>query len=196
MALALAFGEADARPMEHGGWGGSGLDAEWRIGGEEIDPVGFGADRVGGADFGGSAEKIFGARHFGSPVLHRVESIEGFGGADEHGGADSGGLGGDVEHPVHAVGEVDVGVARFAEHDLVSGRGAAVGVAAGIVEPAIGFRLHDSGAELSLDQISAEQGGGTEPHVLAESGKEGCGGHAPFCRAREKTGCGLGKRLL
>lgn len=117
--------------------------------------------------------------------LHLSDTFEGFGGADEDGGADAVVLGSDVEHPMHSVGEIDVGEAGRAEHDLVARGGAAEGVAAGVVESTIGLDLDDSGSFFSHDQVGSEQGDGATADVGSELMEDHFEGHLQILVRRE-----------
>lgn len=70
----------------------------------------------------------------------------------------------DVEHVVHAVDEIDIGVAGGAEHDFRAIGAAFGGVAGEVVRTDVGFSFHDAGAKLvavdAVDEDFAEKIGG------------------------------------
>lgn len=77
-------------------------------------------------------------------------------GADEDAAGGAVGLGGDVEAIVHAVDEIDVGVAGGTINDFGAGGDAAGGVGGFVVETEIGLDLGDGGGEIAMDQHLAE----------------------------------------
>ena len=97
---------------------------------------------------------------------HGLDAIDGGDGADE----DSAGLArevrGGVEAVVHAVDEVDVGAAGWAEEGKVVGGEAAVGVRGGVGEAEVGFDLDDAAGEPFaveiVDEKLAEEGSGDD----------------------------------
>ena len=148
----LRFGECIARGVDEsqGGeapgagivdadsWGGFDAGSVPRIIDDEelaagqIKAVVSAGDLKGAGEFTGSGE-------VGGPA------VEGFGGADEHRLRVAGYGGDDVEHFVHAVDEVDVGVPAPTEHDF-GARGAAFGGVAGEIMGAdVGFGFDDAG---------------------------------------------------
>jgi hypothetical protein len=129
-------------------------------------------DLEGGAEFSGAVEEVLVSFGFGSSYLHRFNTFEGDGGADEDCSGGAGVEASDAEHPVVAVGEIGVGEAGSVEHDSGSGGHASIGVAAG-VSGAVGFGFDDSGPESGHDDVLAEEvlGG------LEEFGVGGVVGH-------------------
>ena len=136
------------------------MEGVGRGGGEEE-----GGEVVGGGDGEGLAE-LPRAGEKGARVerggllaagVHRVHAGKRFGGADEYGGCDAVGVCDDVEHEVVAVGEVDVRQTGHAEDRPVAGCAGAVGVAGGVVGCAVGFGFDDACAEVSADQVCAQE---------------------------------------
>src|SRR4029453_7583280 len=75
--------------------------------------------------------------------------------ADQHGAGLTVALGDDVDAVVHAVGEVDVGVAGVAEHDGVARRAPALAaVRGGVVR--VGLDLDDAAAQDLAVALAAE----------------------------------------
>lgn len=103
----------------------------------------FFAELVGGADFAGAVEEFSVVFGFGSVLVEGFEIIVRDGGTDEDGSGGFGWMGGDIDHPVIAVGEVGVDVSGGAEHDLGAGGGAAVGVRAWVAGAGIGFDFNN-----------------------------------------------------
>lgn len=189
MSLSLTFCEADARAKEDVGRRWFRFNPKVAIWIEEIQSVLGGFHTKGGADLCRTAEQVGITFGEGSVGAHFLEGFEGLSGADEDGGADSGRLGGDVEHPMHAVREVDVGMSGRAEHDLVARGGASVGMASGIVDSSIGLGFDDLCPLVARHERGAEQGDGSESHILGEGIEEFPAGHVSFwgkCTLNEK----------
>ena len=105
---------------------------------------------------------------------HGLDAVDGGDGADEDSTSFAGEMGGCVEAVVHAVDEVDVGAAGWAEEGEVIGGEAAVGVGGGIGEAEVGLDLDDAAGEALAVQIAdeklAEEGPGDD---LGRAGVEG-----------------------
>ena len=89
-------------------------------------------------------------------------------------------MGGGVEAVVHAVDEVDVGAAGWAEEGKVIGGEAAVGVRGGVGEAEVGFDFDDAAAEAFAAEVADEK--------LAEEGSRDYFGE----RERRFSGVALG----
>ena len=100
-------------------------------------------DFEGGGELAGAGQEVGFLCGLGSVLEHSLLAGEGFGGADEDRGGVAFWVGDEVEHPVVAVGEVDVGVTGRAEHGVVFGGLAAIGVASGIVGSGVSFDFDD-----------------------------------------------------
>jgi len=126
-------------------------ELQWRAWAEQVHAVVIRAgDGEGLAKFAWAAGE-FGARGAGCELAvqgHFRLAEHGFEGADEDGAGQAFRLAGDVDAVVHAVDEVDIGVAGLAEHDGVAGRDAAeavgCGVGDGAVRAVVGFDLDDA----------------------------------------------------
>lgn len=70
------------------------------------------------------------------------------------------GLGGDVEAIVHAVDQIDIGVAGRAVDDFGAGSDAAGGVGGFVGKPEIGFDFDDRGGQVAVDEHFAQQSAG------------------------------------
>ncbi len=87
-----------------------------------------------------------------------LPAVERFRGTDQDRLAAAGLSGNDVEHLVHSVDEIHIGMARRAEHDF-SPPGSAFGrVGRKIVRSDIGFCFHDAGAVFSAPNAADENG--------------------------------------
>lgn len=97
---------------------------------------------------------------------HGLDAIDGGDGADEDSAGFAGEMGGCVEAVVHAVDEVDVGAAGWAEEGEVVGGEAAVGVGGGVGEAEVGLDLDDASGEALAVEIAdekfAEEGSGDD----------------------------------
>lgn len=105
---------------------------------------------------------------------HGLDAIDGCDGADENSSGFAGEMGGCIEAVVHAVDEVDVGAAGWAEEWGVVGGEAAVGVGGGVGEAEVGLDLGDAAGEALAVKIAdkelAEEGSGDD---LGGAGVEG-----------------------
>ena len=105
---------------------------------------------------------------------HGLDAVDGGDGADEDSAGLAGEMGGCVEAVVHAVDEVDVGVAGWAEEGEVVGGEAAVGVGCGVGEAEVGLDLGDAAGEAlaveGADEEFAEESSGDD---LGGAGVEG-----------------------
>jgi len=90
-------------------------------------------------------------------VGHGLDAVDGGDGADEDSAGFAGEMGGCVEAVVHAVDEVDVGAAGWAEEGEVIGGEAAVGVRGGVGEAEVGFDLGDAAGEALAVEIADEE---------------------------------------
>src|SRR5262249_47284979 len=99
-------------------------------------------------------------------------------GADQHRAGAAVRLAYEVETPVDAVGAIDVGVARWAEHHLVAGGLPDEGMRRriGVV---VGLGLHDDAADALEQQRRADEIGGDDVHAAGEeaSAKQAGLGH-------------------
>jgi len=97
-------------------------------------------------------------------VGHGLNAVYGGDGADEDSAGFAGEMGGCVDAVVHAVDEVYVGAAGWAEEGEVVGGEAAVGVGGGVGEAEVGLDLGDvAGEPLAVeiaDEELAEEGSG------------------------------------
>jgi len=80
----------------------------------------------------------------GTTPAEEVQATLWFDCADKHCARRACGMRGDVEHPVDAVDEVDVGMARWTEHREVALGAAAVGVGVGVAGATVGRCLDDA----------------------------------------------------
>jgi hypothetical protein len=89
-----------------------------------------------------------------------------FDGTDQHGFGDPGRPADGIDAEMVAVDEIDIGMARFAEHDAIPGRQAA-GAMAGRVIHQVGLRLNNGTAAEALGRAAkepvTEQGGRYRP---------------------------------
>ena len=83
----------------------------------------------------------------------------------------------DVEHPVHAVAEVDVDASRAGEHARVALRRPRERVRGGIVAP-VGLALHDAAADAVDEQLAADQ--------VVRDREARARAPAPRCRSRRR----------
>src|SRR6202034_1587486 len=88
---------------------------------------------------------------------HGLDAVDGGDGADEDSAGLAGEMGGGVEAVVHAVDEVDVGAAGWAEEGEVIGGEAAVGVRGGVGEAEVGLDLGDAAGEALAVEIADEE---------------------------------------
>ena len=88
---------------------------------------------------------------------HGLDAVDGGDGADEDSAGFAGEVGGGVEAVIHAVDEVDVGAAGWAEEDGVVGGEAAVGVGGGVGEAEVRFDLGDAAGEALAVEITDEE---------------------------------------
>ena len=124
---------------------------------------------VGAGDGEGLAEFAWAAGEFCAGDVgcelavegHFRQAEQGFERADEDGAGHAFRLAGDVDAVVHAVDEVDVGVAGFAEHDGVAGRDAAKAVGGrvgdGAVRAVVGFDFDDATGEPAVCGAPGEE---------------------------------------
>ena len=98
---------------------------------------------------------------------HGLDAVDGGDGADEDSASFAGEMGGGVEAVVHAVDEVDVGSAGWAEEGEVVGGEASVGVGGGVGEAEVGLDLDDAAGEALAVEIAdeelAEEGSSYDP---------------------------------
>jgi hypothetical protein len=99
-------------------------------------------------------------------VGHGLDAVDGGDGTDEDSAGLAGEMGGCVEAVVHAVDEVDVGAAGWAEEREVVGGEATVGVRGGVGEAEVGFDFGDATGEALAVEIAdeelAEEGSGDD----------------------------------
>ena len=88
---------------------------------------------------------------------HGLDAVDGGDGADEDSAGFSGEMGGCVDAVVHAVDEVDVGAAGWAEEGEVVGGEAAVGVRRGVGEAEVGLDLGDAASEALAVEVADEE---------------------------------------
>lgn len=88
---------------------------------------------------------------------HGLDAVDGGDGADEDSAGCAGEVGGCVEAVVHAVDEVDVGAAGWAEEGGVVGSEAAEGVRGGVGEAEVGLDLSDAAGEPLAVEIANEE---------------------------------------
>ncbi len=125
-------------------------DAEGGIGGRRRGEVGIPMCEInaqGLGELGGAGAEIAVAFGFFAACIHKGEIISRGESTDEDGLRCVGGAGGDVHAMVHAVGEVDIGVAGRSPHGF-DAWGAVVVISVGsfIVRPEIGFDFDDQAA--------------------------------------------------
>ena len=100
---------------------------------------------------------MFGVGGEAAEVGHCLDAVDGGDGADEDSASLAGEMGGCVEAVVHAVDEVDVGVAGWAEEGEVVGGEAAEGVGGGVGEAEVGLDLGDAAGEALAVEIADEE---------------------------------------
>ena len=93
--------------------------------------------------------------------VKRLRISERLGSTDEDSGRVILGMGDQVEHPVVAVGEVDIGVSGRAKHRVIFGSLTAKGMTARVIGSAVGFYLHDLDSSEGSDEGSPEDEGGS-----------------------------------
>lgn len=125
-----------------------------------------GTDAECGTDSGRAGEQMGEGSRLGPAGCHEFKAVDGFGGPNQDGGSTARLFGGHVEHPVHAIDEVDIGAAGLTEHDLVPLRWPPLGVAAGVVRAAVGFGFDNLGAERAADEVRAQESDGAKANVL------------------------------
>jgi hypothetical protein len=128
-------------------------------------------------------------------LLHLGNALEGFEGADEDTAADSGDFGGDVEHEVVAVAEIDVGVAAAQEHGAIA-RGGSAKVVGGGIALRISLGFYDAAAEAGAGEFAdydfADQEAGEGHGVGGEfSAAEAADGRERFPERPVRSGGGL-----
>ena len=135
-------------------------DLDGGVGCGQVEVVGvFAGDVEGLAEAAGASGEEFG---FGigckaSEVGHGLDAVDGGDGADEYSASLAGEMGGGVEAVVHAVDEVDVGAAGWAEEGEVIGGEAAIGVRGGVGEAEVGLDLGDAAGEALAVEIADEE---------------------------------------
>ena len=149
-----------------------------RAGGAQIEPVERAVDPQGSGQPSGTAREIRPA-HMRARRRHQMRALHRLECAEQHGRTNAVRLGRDVEHPGHAVAEIDVGRAARAEQRAVAGGHAAIGVHRGVAGR-IGLRLHDAPGDTALrgfaHQDRAEQEPGERDSVRRQVGAgEGAG---------------------
>ena len=91
--------------------------------------------------------------------------------ADEHRARCACGVRGDIEHPVDAIDEIDVGMARWTEHGEVTRGAAAISVGGGVTGATVGLSLDDAADHSRLindaNQLFADQRVGHEVRFSA-----------------------------
>ena len=90
-------------------------------------------------------------------VGHGLDAVDGGDGADEDSAGLAGEVGGGVEAIVHAVDEVDVGAAGWAEEGEIIGGEAAVGVGGRVGEAEVGLDLGNAAGEALAVEIADEE---------------------------------------
>lgn len=88
---------------------------------------------------------------------HGLDAVDGGDGANEDSASFAKEMGGCVDAVVHAVDEVDVGSAGWAEEGEVVGGEAAVGVGGGVGEAEVGFDLGDAAGKTLAVEIADEE---------------------------------------
>lgn len=114
---------------------------------------------------------------FWAKDAHGCDSRNWHGGTDEDGRSFTFRKGADVQHPMHSVSEVNIGVAGRTKHYGASGRRTAMGVGAGIIDAAIGFGFDDTGDAVLANEVHSKQGDGAEANVLLERLAQSVGNH-------------------
>jgi hypothetical protein len=169
--------DPDPRGGEHArvGQRALALDPE-RVVPEQVDPVEPAVDRQRlGQPPRARAELLRPAR--ARPALeHRLDALGGLDRADQHRRAEAGLAADHVQHEVHAVGEIHVGVSAPEPHRLVARRAPPAEGVAGAVDRAE--------VRLDLDDPAGEPAAGDDAHErLAE--QPPCGGDGVGSEARE-----------
>ena len=120
-ARTLAQEQAERCGVAGGAPGSSANGKPERAGGAQIDTVEGAVDLQRGGQPTRTARKV---QEAGSvPMLfHPRDTFERLKSADEHAAADSRNFGGDVEHEVIAIAEVNVGMATAQEHGAIARR--------------------------------------------------------------------------
>ena len=165
----------------------------------QVQPV-LGRGEVQGlADLAGAVEKVFlpVGVHRGVPEpqpLHDLRACRRFQRPQQYGGRLSFRFRHEVQAVVHAVDEIDIGMAGAQEQGLRPGRAAVVVGMARLVAPAdVGLRLRDAARQQDAvsvpHQVFSQQGLGDGKGVMVEKcvGQPGHKG-ASFCRNGGKSG--------
>ena len=205
------------RPLRPGSFGGGVPSSAMKRGrrcrgigggpsrGGEVGAVVAAVEAEGLAQAGGAGAEVDRAEWLGgsSPAggvagaAHHSLAGERREGSEQDRGADSVLAADDVRAVVHAVGEVDVEVARGSEHRPVAVGGTAVAVAGGVARPLVGLDFDDPGGAAAADQDLVEE---FRRHVERGAGVEGARkrlqvGDQEGLVARTGTGTQTGPRV-
>lgn len=104
-----------------------------------------------------------------APDVDELVARDDLGRADEDGRADAFPIGDEVEHPVDAITEVDVGVTRLAEHGRVALGLAEAAVVGGVAAVAVGLGLGDAQGDPPRDELAADE---VNRHLEGVAGEE------------------------
>jgi hypothetical protein len=115
-------------------------------------------------------------------ALHCADALQRFERADENAASDSGDLGGDVEHKVIAIAEVNVGVAATKKHGAIP-RGRPTKVVGGRVALRIGLGFDDSAAQASAGEF-------TDDNFADQKSRQGDGVRREFGATQAADGNG------
>lgn len=168
----LGAGDADAGAGEGGGDGGCGSGAgDAAVGGEQdAGAVGGAVDAEGAGEFAGAGCELVGVADFRAALAHGVDAGDGFEGAEEDESGAVWAFDEDVEEPVDAVVEVDVGGAGGVGFDEGAGAGAEPGVAGGVVCGVVGFGFHDDAGGAVPVEVAADEFARAGDGVAGEEG--------------------------
>ena len=123
----------------------------------DVDAVVGSCDRQRQRQFAGAVGQVFGLSRRRAPLPHQLDSCNRFQRANQHAARRAFGLGHQVEALVHAVDEVDVGVAGRAEDHAGAIGQAARGMRRQVVPAQVGFGLDDDARGAPVHQDLAQQ---------------------------------------
>lgn len=120
----------------------------------------FLSEPIRSADFPWAVKEFVIRLCFGAVLIESFDIIDRDSGADEDCPSSFGRMGGDIDHPMVAVGEIGVNVSGWAEHDLGSWGWAPVGMGAGIKRAGICFDFDElARAKRGFEDCTKKEGG-------------------------------------
>lgn len=165
--MGLADGNADARPSHDVTSRRPGLQMKLGVQIEEIDLVQFPGDVEGGGELAGPRQQVLVAAGLGTAFGHDSLTADRAGRANEDGGGFTYRVRHDVEHPVVAVGEINIGSAGGRPQPHVLHFHFSEGMASRLIL-SVSLHLYDARPEIASNQVPAEQSRGSLDDILLE----------------------------